>query len=83
MEGGYMAGPGFSPSKTLVAVEVYPAIAGKDTKFSPVKFSGVKIDGKSLTTFTHSKLTAKQGKKILARATPIVGEDSFKVKYEA
>ena len=61
---------------------VYPAIAGQDTKFSPVRFSDVKIDGKSLHRFTSKKLMAKRGRKLLAKPTPIVG-GRFKVKYVA
>jgi hypothetical protein len=78
-----VTGPGFSPSKTLVVVVLYPAIAGEDTTFTPVDFTEVKISNKALSTFADTKLKAKRAKRVLAKPTSIVGGDSFKVKYEA
>jgi hypothetical protein len=75
------SGHSFSVTDTVAVVVVYPAIVSKDTRFSKVKFTAVKISGNPLGGYSTTKLTGKRGKKVIDSAGPITGGDAFTVSY--
>ncbi|MFZ0171766.1 MAG: hypothetical protein WAL04_08800 [Acidimicrobiales bacterium] len=77
-------GPGFVATATLVGVVVEPA-AASGPKWSDVKFSDSKVDGKSLGSYPLVKVDATTPKgKVLAEPTRLkVGGTEFVVNYAA